>query len=149
MINNRKEYKAQFFIPVCFGEVSFGSLQFRDEEQKRIAADSFCISNKCRYCGVAISRQDRFSVTESYWNAVGFLCHVDCLKEGKASEEYECQKADQSCNDCAFFVRDQVNKSSSIGTCRKTDGGYGIVTVKAFPVTSIGHKCFVHRKDVA
>lgn len=147
MINNRKEYKTQYFIKVALGEVAFHSLQFRDEEQRRIAADSFNTSDLCRYCRVKITRQDQFCITESYWNAIGFLCHVACLKEGKASEEYECQKLDRSCNDCAFFIRNQIVKTSSVGTCRKTDGGYGIVTVKAFPVTSIGHGCFVHRKD--
>ena len=147
MINNRKEYKAQFFIPVCLGEIEFNSLTFHDEDQKRIAHESFHISDKCRYCNVVITRQDSFCITESYWKAVGFLCHTACLKKGKATEEYECQLLDQSCNDCRFFVRNQIVKTSSIGTCRKNDGGYGIVSVKAFPVTSVGHLCFVHRKQ--
>ena len=144
-IKNRKEYKAQWFIPVCLGEVDFDSLVFHDDEQKRICRESFYVSNKCRYCGETVTREDKFCITETYWSAIGCISHTDCLKEGKSSEEYECQSLDRSCNDCRFFVRDQVVGTTSIGTCKNPHSG--ILTVKAYPVTSIGHRCFKHRKE--
>lgn len=100
------------------------------------------LSNLCRYCKKPVGRSEA-KIAHSYWNAVQFICHEGCFKEGKSSEAYECQQLDADCNDCRDFKRER-NLGNGVfeGTCVK----YNKPT-KAQPNKCTAHKCFTHRKD--
>lgn len=108
----------------------------------------------CRYCKKEINKEDEIE-TFAYWMTnektknvqielrPKFYSHKECLLEGKKKEAYDCQKVDQDCNDCKYFIRkEMLNKGVFTGQCSKFDK-----EVKAYPNFCSGHECFVHRLD--
>ena len=93
-------------------------------------------SSFCRSTKEKLNRDDAV-VTHGYWTPFcWFPIHKNLKREHELNEAYECQKIDQSCNDCAFF--DRANSH-----CKKLNK-----PTQANPNICADNPCFVHRKDV-
>ena len=120
----------------------FKKLCLETPEEK---VSGWIVSNKCRFCEKEISGET-FDTGFTYWRALLFGCHKDCLEGGLRQEVIECQTIDADCNDCKHFLRKKMVQkgASSIweGECLKLNK-----KTRAFPKFCSGHKCFVHRKS--
>ena len=144
----KKEFKNNHFLKICQGDIPLELTLARMKSDVRKTVEySFCVSNKCRYCGKEFKPEDSLVVTQSYWTHPNYgvffyPSHLECKESGYASERYECQCIDASCNDCADFECTENRKDCRLGFCIKKGE-----EVKTYPQFCFGNKCFTHRED--
>lgn len=114
--------------------------EFESLKEGRVIHNTFEPSTTCRQCNKEVEEKD-FDYLPSYWKPnKWFIVHVDCKKDAKKQEAYDCQCVDCSCNDCFFFERVNQNK----GNCKKKK--IEVVAESNFCCPN-NLECFVHRLD--
>jgi hypothetical protein len=96
---------------------------------------NFTNKARCRFCNELALKEDAV-ISVGYWYPNAYhISHKDCIKEGERKMQYECQKIDADCNDCANYVR--VDKFC-VRYSKK------VKAVAGFPSL---YDCFSHRLD--
>lgn len=104
-------------------------------------------STTCRYCKTEILEKD-FCVTTTPRRSMLAPSHKDCESIWNKNEAYECQKIDESCNDCIFFQRWKIKHDIRWHEwkCLKLN-----TDTYSYQWISLWNKCkwkhFKHRKD--
>lgn len=134
----------QNFIKCCLGELEPPKYDINGtpSDPGWIWRMGAYVSNLCHACKKPVTKET-ITVYSSYWKAIWFPCHKDCLQAYAQENSYLCQCLDASCNDCKHFERgDRIDKRSSNGHCRKLDKP--TIAIVNWPMHM---ECFEHRKD--